>query len=212
MIDDKILAYCEQNSTDESAVLQYINRQTHANVLMPRMLSGHLQGNTLALLAYLMQPTYILEVGTYTGYSAICLAQGLQPNGKLYTIDCNEELADFVRENIAKANLSSQIELLVGKGLEVIPTLPDVLFDLVFIDADKLNYSNYYDAVFDKVRIGGIIIADNVLWSGKVVTESTDKDTQAMKDYNTKIQNDSRVQNTLLPIRDGLMVARKIHN
>lgn len=211
-IDTKLLNYCEQHSTAESEVLQYVNRQTHVNVLMPRMLSGHLQGNILAMFSYMLQPKAILEIGTYTGYSAICLAQGLQPEGKLHTIDSNEELADFVRSNVAKAGLESKITLYIGKALDVIPTLPRTLYDLVFIDADKLNYSNYYDLVFESVRIGGFIIADNVLWSGKVITESNDKDTMAMKDFNDKIQNDSRVENTLLPVRDGLMVARKIKN
>lgn len=209
-IDSKLLHYCENHSTEESDLLKFINRETHAKVLMPRMLSGHLQGNVLAMLSQMIQPKTVLEIGTYTGYSAICLAQGLQEGGKLYTLDVNEELGTFVRNNIAKAGLVNEIELHLGKAADIIPTLPVDFYDLVFIDADKINYSVYYDLIIDKVRKGGFIVADNVLWSGKVITDATDKDTIAIKDFNKKIQDDNRVFNTLFPIRDGLMIMRKL--
>lgn len=209
-IDEKLLRYCENHSTEESDLLKFINRETHAKFLMPRMLSGHLQGNVLAMLSHMIQPKYILEIGTYTGYSAICLAQGLQEGGKLYTIDVNEELETFVRNNIAKAGLDNEVELHIGKAADVIPTLPIQEYDLVFIDADKINYALYYDLIIDKVKRGGYVIADNVLWSGKVITDANDKDTVAIKSFNQKVQEDNRVFNTLFPLRDGLMVARKI--
>ncbi len=209
-IPEDLLAYCEKHSTEESDLLKFINRETHAKVMMPRMLSGHLQGNVLAMISQMIQPKNILEIGTFTGYSAICLAQGLQEGGKLYTIDINEELEVFVRNNIAKAGLSNEIDLRIGNALEIIPTLPVSYYDLVFIDADKVNYEIYYDLIIDKVRKGGFIIADNVLWSGKVVTDAKDKDTIAIKDFNTKVQEDSRVFNTLFPIRDGLMIAKRL--
>jgi predicted O-methyltransferase YrrM len=209
-IDEKLLRYCENHSTEESDLLKFINRETHAKFLMPRMLSGHLQGNVLAMLSHMIKPKYILEIGTYTGYSAICLAQGLQEGGKLYTVDVNEELETFVRHNIAKAGLDNEVELHIGKAADVIPTLPVQEYDLVFIDADKINYALYYDLIIEKVKRGGFIIADNVLWSGKVITDANDKDTVAIKSFNQKVQEDNRVFNTLFPVRDGLMMARKI--
>lgn len=156
---------------------------------------------------------YILEIGTYTGYSAICLAEGLQKDGKLYTIDINEELETMITTYFKEAKLDSKIELLIGNALKLIPNL-DIIFDLVFIDADKENYSTYYDLVFQKLKIGGYIIADNVLWSGKVIAkqDKDDKDTRAIKDFNQKVQQDHRVENVLMPIRDGLMVIRKKSN
>lgn len=211
-LNNDLLQYCEQNSTQESQILKHIHRETHAKILMPRMLSGHLQGNVLATFSMMINPKRILEIGTYTGYSAICLAQGLMPDGLLYTLDINEELESMVNQNFEKAGLQHQVKMLIGNALEIIPTLKET-FDLVFIDADKMNYSAYYDLVFDKVRIGGFIIADNVLWSGKVVDENCkDKDTLAMKNFNQKVQDDHRVFNTLFPIRDGLMVAKKLCN
>jgi caffeoyl-CoA O-methyltransferase len=209
-IDTALLAYCEQHSTDESSLLKFVSRETHAKVLLPRMLSGHLQGNFLAMLSLMLRPNLVVEIGTYTGYSAICLAQGLQENGKLHTIDINEELGTFVRSNFEKANLQDKIQLHLGNAMELLPQLALQDIDLVFIDADKKNYTHYYDLVIDKVRIGGWIIADNVLWSGKVITEANDKDTLAIKAFNDKVQADDRVFNTLLPLRDGLMVCQKI--
>jgi caffeoyl-CoA O-methyltransferase len=209
-IDTALLAYCEQHSTDESSLLKFVSRETHAKVLMPRMLSGHLQGNFLTMLSLMLRPNLVVEIGTYTGYSAICLAQGLQENGKLHTIDINEELGTFVRSNFEKANLQDKIQLHLGNAMELLPQLALQDIDLVFIDADKKNYTHYYDLVIDKVRIGGWIIADNVLWSGKVITEANDKDTVAIKAFNDKVQADDRVFNTLLPLRDGLMVCQRI--
>jgi predicted O-methyltransferase YrrM len=188
-----------------------LNRETYAKVLMPRMLSGHMQGRLLAMLSQMIRPAAILEIGTFTGYSAICLAEGLRENGKLYTIDINEELEEMVRHFFKEAGVESKIEYHIGNALQLIPTL-EVVFDMVFIDADKSNYINYYDSIFDKVNKGGFIIADNVLWSGKVVEEpgkKTDADTQAIINFNKHIQQDNRVENILLPVRDGLMIVRK---
>jgi predicted O-methyltransferase YrrM len=173
------------------------------------MLSGHLQGRVLAALSKLLRPQAILEVGTYTGYSALCLAEGLQPGGVLHTIDINEELESMVRRYIAEAGLTQTIHLHVGDARQLIPAL-DATWDLVFLDADKENYATYFDLVIDRVRPGGVIVADNVLWSGKVIDETvTDVETSALRAYNAKVQADPRVENVLLPIRDGLMVAIK---
>lgn len=209
-IDKKIEDYALAHSQPESEVLKKLNRDTYANVLMPRMLSGHMQGNLLSMFSKMIQPKQILEIGTYTGYSGICLAQGLQEGGKLHTIDINEELELMVRSFIKDAGLTNKINYYIGNALDIIPTINET-FDLVFIDADKINYSAYYDLVFDKVRSGGYIIADNVLWSGKVLDapEKMDKDTKAIDDFNKKIHNDMRAEHMLLPVRDGLMVARK---
>jgi predicted O-methyltransferase YrrM len=176
------------------------------------MLSGHLQGRLLAMFSHMVRPQAVLEIGTFTGYSALCLAEGLAVEGKVYTIDINEELEELVRSYIAEAGMQQKIEYIIGNALEVISTL-HVTFDIVFIDADKINYVRYYDLVFDKVRKGGYIIADNVLWSGKVVADGNkkpDADTQIILDYNHKIQQDTRVENILLPVRDGLLIARKL--
>jgi caffeoyl-CoA O-methyltransferase len=209
-IDQKIEKYCTLHSTLESETLKMINRDTQANLLKPRMLSGHLQGRILSLISAILQPTNILEIGTYTGYSAICLAEGLTENGKLLTIEADEELETRILKNIELAEMSSKIELKIGKALEVIPTLTQN-FDLVFIDADKLNYIKYYDLVIEKLNIGGLIISDNVLWDGKVVNDNKkDKTTQLLRQFNTHLFNDNRTQKVLLPIRDGLFVSRKI--
>lgn len=209
-IDENIETYASAHSQPESAILKKISRDTYANVLMPRMLSGHMQGNLLSMLSTMIQPEQILEIGTYTGYSAICLAHGLKENGKLHTIDINEELEDKVRSFFNEAGLTNIINYYIGDASTIIPTIQST-FDLVFIDADKKNYSVYYDLVFDKVRKGGYIIADNVLWSGKVlnVPEKMDADTKAIDAFNKKIHNDSRVEHMLLPVRDGLMIIRK---
>lgn len=209
-IDEQIEAYSLAHSEPETAILKKINRDTHANVMMPRMLSGHLQGNLLAMFSHMIQPQHILEIGTFTGYSAVCLAQGLKENGKLHTIDINEELEDRVRTFFEEAGLTHKISYHIGNAMEIIPTIHET-FDLVFIDADKKNYSAYYDLVFDKVRKGGFIIADNVLWSGKILTpsEKMDTDTKLIDAFNKKVHNDERVEHMLLPVRDGLMIARK---
>lgn len=206
----EIEQYIEKHSSPESELLQRLNRETNAMVLKPRMLSGHLQGRVLATFSHLLRPQHILEIGTYTGYSAICMAEGLQEGGKLYTIDVNEELEEIVRRYLAEAQLEQKIEYLIGNALDILPRL-QIEFDLVFIDADKINYSKYFDLTIDKVRKGGLIIADNVLWSGKVVDKSKkDKDTRAIKEFNTKVHMDKRVENVLFPLRDGLMVMRKL--
>ncbi|MDI1325027.1 MAG: O-methyltransferase [Algoriphagus sp.] len=211
-IDPALLAYCEAHTSGEDALLKKITRETQAKVLMPRMLSGHLQGKMLELFTKMLRPETILEIGTYTGYSGVCLARGLKKGGKLITLDINDELETMVRGFFAESGLAEQIDYRLGNALEIIPTLSGP-FDLVFIDADKFNNSTYYDLIIDKVRPGGIILADNVLWSGKVLVaegQKIDKDTKAILDFNDKIQNDPRVENVLLPIRDGIMMARKI--
>lgn len=211
-IDPALLAYCEDHTSDEDALLKKITRETQAKVLMPRMLSGHLQGKMLELFTKMIQPQIILEIGTYTGYSGVCLARGLKKGGKLITLDINDELETMVRGFFEESGLADQIDYRLGNALEIIPTL-SAPFDLVFIDADKFNNATYFDLIIDKVRQGGIILADNVLWSGKVLVpegQKIDKDTKAILDFNDKIQNDPRVENVLLPIRDGIMMARKI--
>lgn len=209
-LDEKIENYTLAHTQDEPELLKKLNRETHAKVLLPRMLSGHLQGRVLAMLSKMIQPERILEVGTYTGYSAICLAEGLKEKGVLHTIDINEELTPMVKRYFDEANISGKVKVHTGDALKIIPALNET-WDLVFIDADKENYSAYFDLVFERVRTGGFIIADNVLWSGKILDERTemDKDTRALADYSKKIQSDNRVENVLFPVRDGLMVARK---
>ena len=209
-IDQKLDDYVCAHTENEPEVLNELNRKTHLTVLRSRMLSGHFQGRLLSMLSHMIKPERILEIGTYTGYSAICLAEGLTENGKLTTIDINEELEDIAREFIQKANLESKIEYIIGDAMQIVPQL-DEQFDLVFIDADKKNYCNYYHLVFDKVKPGGYILADNVLWSGKVVEdyEALDSETKIIMDYNKMVHEDPRVQEILLPIRDGLMLARK---
>jgi len=204
-------AYSVAHTTSETEVLNDLNRQTNIQILQPRMLSGHLQGRVLSMLCHMIQPTNILEIGTYTGYSAICLAEGLKEEGKWVTNDRNAELEDFAMSYFEKANVSNKIDFRIGNAIDIIPTLKET-FDLVFIDADKTNYSNYFDLVIDKLPKGAYIIADNVLWSGKVVqkVEELDMETKAIVEYNEKIHNDPRVDNILFPIRDGLMIARKL--
>lgn len=211
-IPAELLAYCESHTSEEDDLLKHITRETHAKVLMPRMLSGKLQGKLLELFTKMLNPKVILEIGTYTGYSGICMARGLGEKGKLITLDINDELEPMVRGFFERSGLSTKIDYRLGNALETIPKL-EGNFDMVFIDADKSNYINYYNLVVDRVNTGGIILADNVLWSGKILVEpgkKTDKDTQALLDYNQMVQADSRVENILLPIRDGIMMARKL--
>ena len=206
-----IADYADNHTSAEPQLLQKLNRDTYANVLAPRMLSGNLQGRTLSFLSKLIKPKYILEIGTYTGYSAICMAEGLQADGELHTIDVNEELETRILSYFDASDYKNQLHLHIGDALEIIPTLNHP-FDLVFIDADKENYANYYDLLIDKLPSGAVIIADNVLWSGKVIeAKELEKDieTKALDAFNKQIQNDERVENVLLPIRDGLMVVRK---
>ncbi len=211
-IDPALLAYCESITSPEDALLKKITRETQAKVLMPRMISGHLQGKMLELFTKMLQPKTILEIGTYTGYSGICLARGLKPDGKLITLDINDELETMVRGFFEESGLAHQIDYRLGNARDIIPTLPGT-FDLVFIDADKYYYAEYFDLVIDKVPSGGIILADNVLWSGKILVEEgqkIDKDTKALIDFNNKVHDDPRVENILLPIRDGVLMARKL--
>lgn len=209
IIDPAIQRYAESHTTAESALLKTINRETNATVMMPRMLSGHLQGRVLAMISRMIRPQFILEIGTYTGYSALCLAEGLQENGRLITLDINEELEDRVRGYFAKSELGQKIDFRIGRATDIIPKLTE-RFDLVFIDADKENYSRYYDLVIDRVNLNGYILADNVLWSGKVLEAKPDKDTRAIIDFNARVHADTRVENVLLPIRDGIMLVRKV--
>ena len=210
-IDEKINIYSELHSSPESEILKNLNRETHANVLMPRMLSGHLQGRMLSMISCMIQPLSILEIGTYTGYSALCLAEGLKDNALIHTIDINDELTPMVRKYVSLAGLDSKFRIYTGNALDIIPTLNGP-FDLVFIDADKINYTNYFDLVFDKVNKGGYILADNVLWSGKIIAplSEMDKDTLALHQFNERIAHDNRLEKVLLPVRDGVMVMRKV--
>jgi predicted O-methyltransferase YrrM len=207
-LPDDIQQYVEKHTREESDLLKKINRETRAHVLRSRMLSGHVQGRFLSMISKMIQPKVILEIGTYTGYSAICLAEGLEHGGKLITLDINEELEDRVRNYFKESAFINQIDFRIGDARKIIPALSET-FDLVFIDADKENYSLYYDLVINKLSSGGVILADNVLWSGKVVQPNPDKDTKSILDFNKKIQEDPRVENLLLPLRDGVMMVRK---
>ena len=210
-IDEKLSKYAEKHTTPENELIKSLNRDTHANVLAPRMLSGHLQGRLLSLFSKMIQPKAILEIGTYTCYAALCLAEGLAKDGILHTIDINEELETRIQKYFNQSTFKNQIKLHIGNALEIIPAIKQK-FDLVFIDADKENYSKYYDLLIDQMPSGGIIMADNVLWSGKVINQeaiSTDNDTRELDHFNAKVQSDPRVENILIPVRDGIMVARK---
>ena len=202
--------YCIDNSSAESELLKKLNRDTFANVLRPRMLSGHLQGSLLSMISKMIRPKYILEIGTYTGYSALCMAAGLQGGGLIHTIDNNAELEVFARGYFAQSEYNDKINYIIGDAAVIIPKLK-YTFDLVFIDADKENNQLYYDLVFNNVREGGFILADNVLWSGKVIEElkPSDKETRAILDFNAKIASDPRVEVMMLPFRDGLSIIRK---
>lgn len=207
-LDDYVVAHSE----NEPELLQQLNRETYQKILQPRMLSGHYQGRLLSMISKLVNPKNILEIGTYTGYSALCLAEGMQKDGELHTIDINEELVDFQRNYFDKSGFGNQIHQHLGNALDIIPKL-DMSFDLVFIDADKENYSNYFHAIMDKLNIGGIILSDNVLWSGKVLEttfKKEDTSTPALIKYNALLKHDKRVETVLLPIRDGLTISRKL--
>ena len=208
-LSEELENYASQHTEDEPLLLQELNKRTHLNVLQPRMISGHFQGRFLSLLSKMVQPRTILEIGTYTGYATLCLAEGLHPEGVLHTIDIKEELTDLQREFFDRSGYGSQILQHLGKAADIIPAL-NTTFDLVFIDADKQNYAHYFDLVIEKMNRGGIILSDNVLWSGKVVEEvkHNDKHTQALMAYNQKIKDDPRVETVLLPIRDGITLSR----
>lgn len=209
-ISDQLENYIENHSENEPELLQQLSRETHQKILQPRMLSGHYQGRVLSMISKLVNPQYILEIGTYTGYSALCMAEGLQKDGKLHTIDTNEELVDFQRRYFDKSGFGDQIHQHLGNALDIIPRFK-TNFDIVFIDADKENYSNYFHLIIDKLNPGGIILSDNVLWSGKVLEplRKDDISTEAIVAYNKLLKDDDRVETVLLPIRDGLTISRK---
>ena len=209
-ISKELDLYCTSHTSAECDVLKELHHETHTSVLNPRMISGNLQGQFLTMLSRMMRPKCVLEIGTYTGYSAICLAKGMPVDGVLHTIDVNEELEEMNTRYFEKAGFEHQIVQHIGDASHIIPNL-DLKIDLAFIDADKKNYPLYFDILIEKMNPGGWIIADNVLWSGKVIEklDPSDKSTKALLEYNQKIQNDPRVENLLLPLRDGLMLCRK---
>jgi caffeoyl-CoA O-methyltransferase len=209
-ISEKLDDYVVKHSEDEPALLKALTRETYQKILQPRMLSGHYQGRVLSMLSKLIRPKVILELGTFTGYSALCLAEGLDKNGIIHTIDINEELVDFQRSYFDKTDYGSQIIQHLGSAIDIIPTL-DTSFDLVFMDADKPNYINYFHQIIDKLNPGGVILSDNVLWSGKVIEElnPSDDSTKIVLEYNALLKDDPRLETVLLPIRDGLTVSIK---
>lgn len=208
-LSEKLNEYVVNHSQNEPQLLQQLNKETWQKVLNPRMLSGAYQGRILAMISKLTNPKNILEIGTYTGYSALCLAEGLQKDGHLITLDRNEELEQFCKKYFDASPYKNQITHKIGNAVEIIPTLHQK-FDLVFIDADKVNYCNYFNLIIDKMNPGGVILSDNVLWSGKVVetVKPNDKDTLALLAYNTLLNNNDRIETVLLPIRDGLTISR----
>ena len=208
-ISQELEDYIEQHSEQEPQHLAALNKETYQKILLPRMLSGHFQGRVLSMLSKLIRPVNILEIGTYTGYSALCLCEGMQENGQLHTIDIKEELIDFQRKHFDKSPWGNQIVQHLGEAVDIIPSL-DLKFDLVFIDADKENYINYFELIVPKMNKGGIILSDNVLWSGKVLEplQKNDLSTKILLEYNQLLKNDPRVETVLLPIRDGLTVSR----
>ena len=202
--------YLEQHATPMDEVLHELYRETHLHAMNPRMASGPVQGRFLQLLCQLMQPKKVLEIGTFTGFATICMARGMGSDGLLTTIEANEEYEGIIRKYLAKAAVADRVRLIIGDAKEVIPTLGGG-FDMVFIDADKISYPSYYDLVIEKLNPGGVILADNVLWEGKVLNVGTkERDTKAIQAFNDKVQNDPRVENVLLPLRDGLMMIRKL--
>ena len=209
-ISEKLNDYVVKHSEDEPALLKALTRETYQKILQPRMLSGHYQGRVLSMLSKLIRPKVILELGTFTGYSALCLAEGLDKNGIIHTIDINEELVDFQRSYFDQSEYGSQIIQHLGSAIDIIPTL-DTTFDLVFMDADKPNYITYFHQIIDKLNPGGVILSDNVLWSGKVIEELNPQDvsTKIVLEYNALLKDDPRLETVLLPIRDGLTVSIK---
>ncbi len=209
IINKNILNYIEMKKDNEPEILVKLARETHQKVLFPRMISGNYQGRLLSFFAKLIQPKTILEIGTYTGYASICLAEGLVPDGKIVTIEIDPELELFSRKYFSQSEFGEQIEQVIGNALDIIPTL-DFEFDMIFLDADKQEYLSYYEAVLPKLRKGGLLITDNVLWSGQVVdTSFNDKKTQALREFNDYVAVDERVDKIILPIRDGLFLIRK---
>ncbi len=210
-LPDEIDRYAVSHTSKESDLLYKLNRETNMKVLQPRMLSGHLQGRVLSMLSNMIQPEFILEIGTYTGYSALCMAEGLALGGSILSVEIDPEIAEFAKDFIGASEHASKIDVKVGNAMELIAEVERSI-DLVFIDADKSNYLNYLELVYPKLNVGGYVIADNVLWSGKVVEEAAEKDidTKVLQEFNRTIQEDERFENVLMPVRDGLMVARKL--
>jgi len=212
IVDPEIEKYIETHTSNGNSILYKIERETYLRSVYPRMISGNVQGRFIAMIAKMIRPKNILEIGTFTGYSAICLSEGLQDGGQLHTIDINEELNDQNQRHFNEAGIGNKVFAYFGNALQLIPKI-DIQFDLIFIDADKINYCNYFDLCINKLKIGGFMLADNVLWSGKVVlgkSEKNDKDTIAVKKFNDKVQNDQRVENVMIPLRDGLSLIQKI--
>ncbi|MDH5602850.1 MAG: O-methyltransferase [Cyclobacteriaceae bacterium] len=211
IIPKKISDYIKTHISEEPETLKELNRETYAKILMPRMLSGHEQGRVLSILSKMCKPKYILEIGTFTGYSTICLAEGLEKDGLIYTIDINEELEDFSKKYFVKVGIDHKVIQLTGDALEIIPNLQHT-FDLIFLDADKKHYNSYLNLLLEKLNSGGFLIADNVLWNGKVLktNKNKDKDTLGVAEFNELVMKDQRIENIILPIRDGLNVIRKL--
>jgi caffeoyl-CoA O-methyltransferase len=208
-MDRSLELYIETFSTPEDPVLEDLYRQTHIRFINPNMISGHLQGKFLEFISFMIKPENILEIGTFTGYSAICLSKGLRPGGKLITIELNDELTSFAHSYFCRAGVESKITQLIGKAQDIIPGL-DLMFDIVFIDGDKREYIEYFKLIIDKVNPGGFILADNVLWGGKVVEDETnDPQTRGIINFNTMIRNENKIEDVIIPIRDGLMLIRK---
>ena len=208
-LPENIQKYISDISQSESLILKELNRYTNSKVILPRMLSGHVQGRFLSMISKLVNPEIIVEVGTYTGYSCLCLAEGLKKNGKIITIEKDEEFASIAKKFFDRSNYKEKIRLLIEDANKAIENISEKI-DLAFIDADKVNYTKYYDMLFPKLKIGGLIVADNVLWSGKVTEDVSDNETQSIKNFNTKVKNDERVENLIVGIRDGIMVCQKI--
>ena len=209
LLSDELKSYLESSCNPESDLLKQIDRETHLKVSLPRMLSGHYQGRVLSMLSKMIGPRRILEVGTFTGYATLCLAEGLTEDGILHTIDINAELEDMVRASFDKSDLGNRIKYHIGNALEIIPELNEI-FDLIFIDADKKNNESYYNLTIDKLRSGGLIIVDNVLWSGKVIAEKKyDSATALINNFNRMVSADQRVEKLILPVRDGIFIIRK---
>ena len=208
-LPENIQKYISDISQSESPILKELNRYTNSKVILPRMLSGHVQGRFLSMISKLVNPEIIVEVGTYTGYSCLCLAEGLKKNGKIITIEKDEEFASIAKKFFNRSKYKEKISLLIEDATTAIENISEKI-DLAFIDADKVNYSKYYDMLFPKLKIGGLIVADNVLWSGKVTEDVSDNETQSIKNFNTKVKNDERVENLIVGIRDGIMVCQKI--
>ena len=208
-LPENIQKYISDNSQSESIILKELNRYTNSKVILPRMLSGHIQGRFLSMISKLVKPEIIVEVGTYTGYSCLCLAEGLKKNGKIITIEKDEEFASIAKNFFDRSNYKEKISLLIEDATKAIENIKEKI-DLAFIDADKVNYTKYYDMLFPKLKIGGLIVADNVLWSGKVTKKVSDNETQSIKNFNAKVKNDERVENLIVGIRDGIMLCQKI--